>query len=194
MTEVEACDRDDALNVERQLIQINNKADWIGSLLTVVARNNGVRVVGLEKNTTGKRYAIFGAKHEVQIVIYLYNYLQDILFDLADEAWDNSCKSTTRARYQTGYYFGAITTINERMLEKRKQHLNESKMSQSLIVVSQARTDAEVAKWYPKLSSRKLGPFDNSGYTQGRSDARNIGIHDGLTGANNSARSLNVGR
>ena len=189
MAEVSASSSDKPAGVtyERIMVDIGNSASWRGVLLGSVARHNGADVISLG----GGRYAVIGEAHVVEVCRYLYEYLAREIDRFADRGWLNfhGYESSSR-RWKTGFRFGAISTIDQRLAAQRKQQGAESEQSRALIVVNDEALKRAVARYYPRLTTRGSGRISGSGYNAGAAAGHGIGLNAALTGSGNRQRLL----
>lgn len=157
---------------------------WKLDLILVLARFNFCDVV---RNRANKEFHVYGTTDNVDIVVYLYNFLSIGLLRIAQENHvklsDEEKKTYNRYSYLKDFLIGAVSGINEKLKKEREEASQLDCKITSLIVCNkevlnqyiQERFAGNVKK--TNMKSVKVG----SAYQEGFQVGKNYKVGERLT-------------
>lgn len=161
---------------------------WQLQLASAVAKANMCRIVRThERNPSTKpgaaswlkRYAIFGRPENIEVVKYLYAYLQREIKRLCEEATPLGADKSFAAAFRVG----AAGIVAKRLHESLQTFKAASSDTMSLIVVNDAALTAQVETAFPNLTDAKSrGVSSSAGYYAGREAGANVQWRVGVKG------------
>lgn len=150
---------------------------WKSDLYAVIASNNFCTLLTVSGSP---KVSIVGKKHNLEIVRYLYHYLEREIERLATKAAESQYSG--RAAYIRGFSLGAVHTIGNRLWEAKKDMAEQSDC-RALIVKSDAELKSAVEREFGKVGTAKWTKTGNAAaYQAGRRAGREIPIHEGVAG------------
>jgi hypothetical protein len=184
LADVQGLSEEEAETIDRQnyTVQANrNTITWKGSLLHGVCLANFCRTVRLRSNSG--QMAIFGKPSNVQVAVYLFEYLQREIERLAIEGLQAQGVFTGKARWLRSFCLGAMSSVCRRLHEQKEQDRKASHGGTALVVVSDRELEKAVRSEFPILSKgRSTTIGDSSGYSSGREAGNGIALRRGMTG------------
>jgi hypothetical protein len=160
-------------------------AAWRFHLLAGIGRANFVRVLH------GGEFVLIGHRHNVDLTIQLFEYLEPEIERLATIAWKESDKESkwrwvgdnwkygppSGKAWKNNFRYGAASTVSDRLMEQRQETVAAA-TSSALVPVIQEEVNNAVKTWYPKLGRAKGGYGGNGvgGYAQGVEAGRGINL------------------
>lgn len=173
--------------VEHELQGANrNTVQWRRSLLYVIAKHNFCTAV-THPNTT--KMSVIGKRSNVEVVLYLNASLARDIERLALDAARTILQG--KAAYMVSFCRGAVSTINARLSEQRRQNEQQATPAtmagqSTALVLRKADADLSkaVASFYPRLrtTSTRSRISNSDGYSAGRAAGHHIGIRTGING------------
>lgn len=162
---------------------------WHTWLLSTIATNNFCKLVllnglGADRCKYGE---LFGEPHNIDVVLYMYEYLEREIRRLGREAWKTAQYATDESEriWFRSYCHGAVDTVITKLNAQRRQ--SEAEQAQAtgtgLVLMTQARLTEAYELAYPKLGKGRKSKMaaDGEAYWQGRRDAQSITLTPGLT-------------
>jgi len=149
---------------------------WKTGLYDIVAKHNSCFMINLVYDD---RIGTIGKKHNLEIVRYLYTYLERTIERLSVEAAVHEHRN--RGLFKRSYCHGAIATINKR-LEANKRWMQQDVGCRDLIVKTDQELTTEVKQHFPHIRRDKISVRDLDAYWRGKEDAKQIPLHEGVTG------------
>jgi hypothetical protein len=160
---------------------------WHGWLLNCIAHNNFCRLVvwdGLGADRC-KHGELFGEQHNIEIVLYLYEYLEREIRRLGKEAWKVAQYRTDASEriWFRSYCHGATDTIMGMLNKQRRQSAAAvDATGTGIVLLTEQRMIEAYQEAYPQLHKgrRSKSAEDGGAYWQGREDAKTITINPAL--------------
>jgi len=150
---------------------------WHRSLLTSIANANfGKAVYG-----AGAKAYIIGRKSDVEVIVYLYQYLSREIERLGDHIRHQEGVIEHKRRWKVSFCYGAVTTVRVRLKETQASQAAATPASQALVVMSAADLARAVSGFFPRLSTIRGGRISNTdGYAHGQAAGRSLNIRPGV--------------
>jgi hypothetical protein len=169
-------------------LKVKQNVIWRKVLINVVAINNFCRV--LDWNGTTK-VSIVGKQYNIEVVQYLYTYLDRAVTQVANAEWKKLAGSASKMQAPTGewknpwnhaFCRGAVTRLSARLAEARKRAMEEPN-AMALIVVSGREVQAAFEREFPRQRPGKVSqPTNQKAWLAGFDAAGGIGLVDALKG------------
>lgn len=161
---------------------------WRQVLMNVICVNNFCQAVKLREKG---EVAIVGKPHNVEVVQFMYEYLNRELVRLADRGWErqqvmdiyeDGQKHSSR-RWKNSFYWGANNIIAQRLKAQRRQDEEVSPEAGALVLVTGRELVLATKDLIGRTgNTRRRATVYNDGYAAGQEAGRNIGLHQGLGG------------
>ena len=150
---------------------------WKSGLFFGVAKNNFCKAVG---HPGERKISLIGKPSNIQIVVYLYEYLEREIERLAT----NYVKYilTKKASSHRNFCYGAMEIIRIRLAWQKEQNEKASEKSTALVVVKDKELSKEVKKHFPNLQRRSnsIRIVNRTAYLSGRTAGQGIAINQGV--------------
>lgn len=159
--------------------------NWKRVLIGYIATNNFCTAV----KTVKGQMAVIGKPHNVEIVMFLYDYLSKTIDRLAGEGWDEvkrdhpgfSMASFAR-RWKNSFRIGAVRTIKLRLEAQRKVDTSTTTGRELVLVTGHELMEA-TGQFFQKLHKQSVKPeLVKSGYIAGREAGHDIPLSSALYG------------
>jgi hypothetical protein len=157
---------------------------WRRDLMWAISRPNFCRGV---YNSGRRRFKLLGEKSNIEVVQYLYSYLERELERLAREAWRQLPEPERRAQsantFRADFFEAAVHEIKFRLLRQFQTNQKADGASTALVVTKDRVLDETLAKTFPRLGTdyrAYRGSFSQSGRVAGREAGLSVGIHRGV--------------
>ena len=151
---------------------------WKSILLNGVGSTHFCKIVRQEAGTT--RCSIFGAPSDVQVALYLFEYLMRTIEKMATTERIARGVLSGKAAWERQFALGATMTVIRR-LKEHHQAQAATATGTALVVVSARALAAAVAKVYPSLQKGRSSYRRRAGFAEGQAAGQTIGLRDGLT-------------
>ncbi len=182
MADVDGLTEEDAevIGKDDYIVRANrNSLGWKGILLGGICSVNFCRVVHSGGEGSSKM-TIFGKPSNVQVGVYLYEYLEREIGRLAVEGLQENGIFEHKAAWGRSFCMGAVHTVLRRLKEQRRQDETSTEKCTALVMVSDKQLDAAVRAEYPHLQTVRRTYQVNGGYGAGQRAGEGIGLHRGV--------------
>ena len=159
---------------------------WRKHLLNVLASTNFRESIGY----TGEgRVALVGQPHNVEVVVYLYDYLVGELKRIAKDDYKRDRRTPFTgvagmglAAYTRAFMYGAAQAIHARLAKQSSEAQRTDSATMALVVQSDADLKAAVTRYFPSLKYRKAQPVNRAAYESGQRAGQTVAINPGIRG------------
>ena len=173
----------------REFITLKNKSRWSESLMNVIGKYNGVRVIH-----TAEQLALIGQRHAIEITIFGYQQMEKKITWLAELAWDiEEDKYLFKpGKYMDEYSLGAVYALRGKLEANKMQfEARDSKESMALVKVYDAELERAVTGFYPRLFNRRGPSVGGDAYARGQRAGGYLEVNAGITSGGAGRRMLN---
>src|SRR5437660_4654262 len=161
---------------------------WHRCLLTGICEANFAEAI----YGNGAKAYIIGRKSDVEVIVYLYQYLSREIERLADLTRRQEGVLKNKGRWKVSFCYGAAITIKERLNETQATQAAASPASQALVVMTAEDLAKAVSGYFPRLRQLRGGRISNTdGYYRGQTAGRSIDIRPGVGQSRNGRLALN---
>lgn len=149
---------------------------WKSHLCSIVAHNYFCTLLSSPHST---KVMIVGQKHNIEVVRYLYAYLEREIERLASVSMEDN--RPRPASYIRSFCLGAAYVIGRRLAESKKS-MDESEDCRALLVKSESELELAVKRIFGDVRSSKRAPTVGSeeGFRDGVVVGREIPLCDGV--------------
>lgn len=197
LTEAEVGVEDDGDDYTQEFTDATGNEGWSVTLLNQIAKANFCSVV---KNVgrDRKQVTVIGKAHNIEVVMFLHDYLSKELKRLSGLAWQRQSVLDTMAelndeyvpqrkkgQFVLGFLIGAVESVGERLREQRRKDEEAAAQSTALVVRFDAELRTAIANFYPNLRHGRRTSYrmDSAGHQAGRQAGSNVGLVQGVKGA-----------
>lgn len=162
----------------------DGSATWRKQLMATIAKTCLCRIViGEAWGAKGRKWILFGEPANVEVALYLYEYLSGEIIRLSPRPMSTS--------YSNAFRHGATATIQRKLLADFKDFETATEQTTALVVVKDALVAAKVAEVFPKLGKgRGVAARDYYGYQAGRDAGQGVQIRRGISDRNTGGQFL----
>jgi hypothetical protein len=179
-------DHDPIEKAEQILKATRTTISWKRALYHAIAEHNFCQVCYMPGTT---KVDIVGKQSNIEVVNYLYAFLEREILRLAQEAAQSQL--TRKASYVNSFCYGAVCVVNARLREERKRSEATHAESKALVVQMDALVVSAFKQHFPSVvSTRASAPSNGLGYHAGREAGRGINIRQGVAGNQSSRTAL----
>lgn len=152
---------------------------WKLNLLDVICRYNFCKMIFVN-NRYSKTMTIIGDKNNIEVVVFIYNFLTLNLFSLAELRWKEYQKvnviqnSSFRYTFLRNYLQGAIEGLESKFRKEKREMEQQNSTLTSVILYNDKAIESFVQEKIGKLKTSKTSNL------RGHDEAESIGYEDGL--------------
>ncbi len=184
LTDIPTSENEDAYLKEEEGMDVTNNARWWSTLLYhEIARNNFVKI--LVRGST-KRVWTVGKRHNLEIVKYMFVYLQREIVRLGNEYRRGQDAESKRMR--RSFCAGCVSTIGRKLAEDREKAQASSQDMHAMVVKLDAGLNDAMKEFFPRVGKSRGGRWDGSAYGAGRQAGNAINIRQGVGGTSGSGK------
>lgn len=160
---------------------------WKYLLMAVLCEHNLCSFTFRQKQKTMK---VYGMMENVDVVVWLYNYLSVGLLRLAQSSYNLISNKPNRYSYLKDFLIGAVAGLN-RKFEDQKKKFKEIASFGTLMVVNQKALNEFVKKEVPEIKDgsgiKKTINVDYNAYSEGFVAGKNYNINKPLSNSNSTS-------
>lgn len=152
---------------------------WRGELHSGISEHNFCRSIRVS-GTQGM--LIFGKKHNIEVVNYMYGYLADTIWRLAKESANRDGLALAgRYAYLNNFANGATRTVLARLRAERTKATKADAKSRDLVVVEDALVEKKFDEVVKKpVKVKPSGQSDHGAFIKGLAAGAQIGLRKGV--------------